>query len=251
MKKYKKMEFFECYMKAHEFLTVLKSSKSAIFTVNDAARILKKNSGYSRLYLHRLKNRKMLFEVERGKYTLYNHPFVVASNMIFPAYVSFLAALSYHGLTTQAPRQLHVVSLRARNPLAYRGAMIRFVSFSPKRFFGYKREGLGGSFAFVAEPEKAIVDSLFMPRYCPISESFGAIASKKISAELIASYGLRMGSGVVAKRLGYMLDAAGLGDHHTLRATQSNRMDPLNPNLPLRGERNRKWKLIINERLEA
>lgn len=238
-------------MNAREFLDILKSSKAAIFTVNDAARILKKSPEYSRLYLHRLKSRKLLFEVERGKYTLSTHPFVVASNMVFPAYLSFLAALSHHGLTTQMPRVLHVVSLKARTPLTYGGARARFVCFSQKRFFGYKREGMGDSFAFIAEPEKAIVDSLFMPRYCPISESFSAIKTGKISAGLMTGYGLRMGSGVVAKRLGYMLEAAGLGDHPALRANQSRRMDALNPNMPLRGERNRKWNLIINERLEA
>jgi len=238
-------------MKAHEFLEILKSSSTSIFTVNDAARILKKSPAYSRLYLHRLKSSKLIFEVERGKYTLSTNPFIVASNIIFPAYVSFLAALSYHKLTTQMPTVLHVVSLKARTPSTYGGARMRFVCFSQKRFFGYNREKMGDSFAFMAEPEKAIIDSLFMPRYCPISESFGAIKTANISTGVITDYGLRMDSGVVAKRLGYMLEAAGLGDHPALRANQSKRMDALNPNLPLRGERNHKWNLIINERLEA
>lgn len=237
-------------MNAYEFLSILKSSKAAIFTVRDAARILKKSPAYSRLYLHRLKSKKMIFEVERGKYALSTNPFIVASNLIFPAYLSFLAALSHHGMTTQLPRGLYVVSLKARKPLAYGGAEARFVCFSPKRFFGYKRESMGDSFAFVAEPEKAIIDSLFLPRYCPISESFNAIRTGKISAGLAVSYGLRMDSSIVAKRLGYLLEAAGLGDHPALRANLSGRMDPLNPALPLRGEKNRKWNLVVNERIE-
>lgn len=238
-------------MNAQEFSRFIRNSRVAVFTVNDTARIIGKSPAYSRLYLHRLKSKNIVFEVERGKYTLSRHPFVVASNMAFPAYISFLAALSYHGLTTQMPRTLYVVSRKSRRPVEYGGAEVRFVRFAPKRFFGYTRESLGDGFAFIAEPEKAIVDSLFMPRYCPVSEAFSAISSGKISAEKIVGYGLRMESGTVAKRLGYMLEAAGLGDHPALREKVPARMDALNANLPFRGKHNQKWRLIVNEAVEV
>jgi len=60
----------------------------------------------------------------------------------------------------------------------------------------------------------------------------------------------KMNSIVVLKRLGYLLDLRGFGTYDELKDKLNDKFDLLNPLLPRTKEKNSKWKLIINQRLE-
>jgi predicted transcriptional regulator of viral defense system len=57
-----------------------------------------------------------------------------------------------------------------------------------------------------------------------------------------------MESLAVIKRLGYLLEISGI-DASEIKASFKN-YTLLNPNLPKKGDKNERWKLIINEVLE-
>jgi predicted transcriptional regulator of viral defense system len=122
------------------------------------------------------------------------------------------------------------------------------VKFKKFRFFGFKREILEGKFVFVAEIEKAIVDSLYLPKYCPTSETFFALRNANLNLEKLFKYAKRMNSLAVIKRLGYLLEVVGI-DASEIKTSFKN-YTLLNPSLPKKGAVNEKWKLIINEVLE-
>lgn len=133
-----------------------------VFNIRDIAAILDKDRNYAHVVAHRLKKRGAIKEVEKGKYSLEPNPFVVASWITWPSYISSWAALNYYKLTEQLPFTIHVVTTRKRKAktVAYRGAKIEFIKIKPTNFIGFKRINYGGKEVFIAEPEKAIVDSL-------------------------------------------------------------------------------------------
>ncbi len=235
-------------MKLLEFIRTLETYEKPVFTVNDVSKVIDADKKYSRIYLNRLKAKGVVEAVERDKYVLAGtHPYAAATNLVFPSYMSFLTALHYYRGTTQIPGIIYIASTRSKKSLALKGYSLEFIKLKKERFFGYTREKFQGKFIFVAEKEKLIVDSLFLPRYCPIDEIYTAIGDEKLSIGTLVEYGLRMDSVVTIKRLGYLLEKKGIDVYERLKLRLNRKYDLLNPLLPKKGEKDIKWRLIINE----
>lgn len=102
-------------------------------------------------------------QLRRGLYTLappYSrftpHPFLLANALVPGSYVSGISALAYYGLIPEyAPRTLSVTLSR---PSQWDNGFI-FQHLAPCFFFGYQSiEVAKEQFAFIAQPEKAILD---------------------------------------------------------------------------------------------
>jgi predicted transcriptional regulator of viral defense system len=102
-------------------------------------------------------------QLRRGLYTLappYNrvtpHPFLIANALVPGSYVSGISALAYYGLIPEyVSRTLSVTLTR---PSQWDGGFI-FQHLAARLFFGYQSvEVVKGQFAFIAKPEKAILD---------------------------------------------------------------------------------------------
>jgi len=90
------------------------------------------------------------------------HPFLVANRMVRPSYVSLQAALAYYGLIPDVTPVVTAVTTgrpgRWETPL---GAFI-FRHLQIDLFFGYRVLDLGDQQAFVATPEKALLDLVYL-----------------------------------------------------------------------------------------
>lgn len=235
-------------MKLLDFIRTLEAYEKPVFTVNDVSKVIDADKKYARVYLNRLKAKGVVEAVERDKYVLAGtHPYVAATNLVFPSYMSFLTALHYYRATTQIPRIIYIASTRSKKSLALKGYSLEFIKLKKERFFGYTREKFQGKFIFVAEKEKLIVDSLFLPQYCPVDEIYKAMGDEKLSIDTLVEYGLKMDSVVTIKRLGYLLEKKGIDVYERLKLRLNRKYDLLNPLLPKKGEKNKKWRLIINE----
>lgn len=233
-------------MKNIEFLRAIENAELGVFGITDVARIIAKDRAYASLFIKRLVDRELIVRLEKSKYALTGvDDSVVASNLVFPSYISFLSGLAYHKRTTQLPREIQVAASKSKKSLGYGSARIVFIKLKRERIFGYMREKSRTGFAFVGELEKVILDSLLLPGRCPISESYAAIRSG-IDEEKIVEYALRMDSAVLLKRLGYLLSLAGIRADG-LEKRISAKYEPLNPHLGSSGEKDARWKLIINE----
>lgn len=234
-------------MKTEEIIKELEKLKFPVFTLLDLTKLLNKDENYVKVFIHRLTNKKLL-RIEKNKYALKGtNPFLIATNLLFPSYLSFISAYSYYNLTTQLPRIYYVVTPKQKKEVRYGENLIKFVKFKSSRFFGFKKELLEGKFMFVAEIEKAIVDSLYLPRYCSVSETFSVLKNAELDEEKLLKYADRMNSSAVLQRLGVLLEI--LGIQLKLRRKFKNYI-LLNPTLPKRGEKNERWKVIINEAIE-
>jgi len=235
------------HMNARSFREILQRTGALVFTLKDAARVLGKPPAYARLFLSRLARRGEILRVERGKYCLPDaDELEVASNLVYPSYVSFLSALAFHRLTTQIPIQVQVACARQKKPIDFGGVRMEFIKLKKAALFGFRRFGN----AFVAEPEKAVVDGLYLPERLPISEAFYALKQEEMDIGKLCEHAERLGSQTVKRRLGFLLEKAGIRWNVRLKIGKATRYVLLNPFLGKEGRKNKKWMIVENEALE-
>jgi len=111
-----------------------------------------------------------LYRLRRGLYTLAPpfqkvkpHPFVIANHLVRGSYVSLESALAHYGLIPEGvPTTTSVTTGRPGQwdtPLG----RYTFRHIQPDLFFGYRRlEVSPGQWAFVACPEKALLDLAYL-----------------------------------------------------------------------------------------
>jgi len=239
-------------MQERTFLQAVNDLGLGTFTIQDIAKILGIEGSGLNIFSHRLAKRNVISRIERGKYRLVDIPDeVVSTNIVNPSYISFLWALSYHKLSSQMPSTRTIVTLRRHAPLTIGNSNVHFMVIQKMRFFGMARHKIRNVWEFVvAEPEKAIIDSLCYPAYCPITEVIDSIQTaaeeEMLDLERLVNYSLRMGSQAGAKRLGHLLDQVGIDLHVSLKSLVGGRYDPLDPHLPAKGKFDSRWHIIVN-----
>jgi len=162
-----------------------------VFNAGDIAGVLGKDKKYAYIVAHRLKKAGVIKEIEKGKYTMENDPFIVGSWIVWPSYISGWAALNYHKLTEQLPFTIHIVTTRKRKRKVIRfgNARIEFIMLKKEAFCGFQRVIYQGREIFIAEKEKAIVDAL-MAKKMSLSEATELIKSNpgKINRKKVFYY---------------------------------------------------------------
>lgn len=111
-----------------------------------------------------------IYQLRRGLYALAPpfqkarpHPFLVANRMVRPSYVSLQSALAFYGLIPDVvPATTGITTARPGRwdtPLD----LFTFRHVQADLFFGYRLADLGGGQqAFVATPEKALLDLVYL-----------------------------------------------------------------------------------------
>lgn len=209
-----------------------------IFTEKDVLKIIKTTKKYVRTLLSRLVKKGYIYRIERGKYSLYDDPLVFASHLIKPSYLSLWTALRYHNLTQQQPQTVYVMVKKPKKRIQLKNTTIQFIV--TKHFFGYKTERYRDFDLFVAEPEKAIIDSLLA--HLPLSYIIEAIELLDAPQKL-AWYAQKTKNHSLIKRLGYLLDKY-KGNSFGLSSKDYNYIH-LDYHQKKKGEKKRKWRIII------
>ena len=128
------------------------------------------NSIHVRRQLGRWVKASKVYQLRRGLYTLappYQqtkpHPFLIANQLVRPSYVSLQSALAYFGLIPEyVPVTTSVTSDRPHVFVTPLGKY-QFQRIKAERFFAFNLEDLGdGQNAYVAEPEKALLDLVYL-----------------------------------------------------------------------------------------
>ena len=91
----------------------------------------------------------------------------IAGKIYSPSYISLHTALSIYGIIPEAVTQITCVTSNRTTSYSNSFGQFYYQSVKPELFFGYKQEPVrrGGSY-LVAEPEKAIIDLLYLyPQY--------------------------------------------------------------------------------------
>jgi len=72
----------------------------------------------------------------------------------YPSYVSCASALSYHGLISQIPNNVFLMTLKRPKSIK------NLIYHKTKYFFGYDKVKINGVNTFIADKEKAFIDSI-------------------------------------------------------------------------------------------
>lgn len=223
--------------------------KYAVFGNKKVRELIGKDRAYTKLVVYRWKREGLIREIERDKYTVHGDPLLIASNLTWPSYISCWAALRHHDLTEQLPVTIHVVTTRSRKQreIAFGHARIVFIRTKPSYLFGFEKIRLGGLDVFMAEPEKALIDSALFRRV-----SFSEIAEmvrenfKSIDVGKLIDHLLKIGNSASAKRFGYLLERIGAGTRGKLGKFIGRSYTKLDYAMPAKGKKSEQWMVIDN-----
>lgn len=234
-------------MKTVEVLEALK--KYAVFDLNTFRHVIGKEHSYAKLLLHRMKKKGYIFEVQKNRYTLCKNPFLIASRIVWPSYISLWSALRYYNLTEQIPHDIWVVTTKKtrKKGIKYMNANILFIHTKPKYFFGFKKTISNNFETFIAEPEKALIDSMLF-RKISFSEIAFVIKNdyKNLNIKKLVGFALKTENKALIKRLGYLLEKLNMDYYLRLKKYIYPAYTPLEYNLFPEGKRVEKWKIIEN-----
>lgn len=111
-----------------------------------------------------------VYQLRRGLYALAPpfqqtkpHPFLIANQLVRPSYVSLQSALAFYGLIPEyVPLTTSITSDRPQELSTSLGSY-QFKRVRTDRFFAFYLEDLGeGQSAYLAEPEKALLDLVYL-----------------------------------------------------------------------------------------
>ena len=224
----------------------LRENKLDIFRTTDLSTLLGISKTETYNILKALKMKGTIQTVKNGVYTFKDvSEYTIGARLNWPSYVSFRSALNYHGLTDNTPRKITYASGRYHRETAD----YRYVALSAKRFFGYSSAGD----IPMADPEKAIIDSLLFPKHSGgIREIRQCLESgiDSMSIKKLVDYALRMDSKAVCRRLGFLLDGIGVEERELkkLRKNIGRGYELLDPSREKKNDFDKKWLLDINSK---
>jgi len=258
MKKHKIVVKSSISKSEFSILEAIRSSNLTIFSPKDIERLMgiEKKKCYQLVY--RMKQKGLISEIENGKYVIIvpsPGPDVmsIASHLVFPSYISFWTALSFHGFTEQLPLTIFIATPKRKPKIEYHGMQIRFVTLAPSRFFGYTEvDGI-----IMADKEKSLIDSLLFPRYAGGMIEVAKCLSnawQEINVKILIDYVLRMENKSLTKRIGYLIKALDLPIETSLVRRLKDNIGKgyslLDPSGPRKGEYDEEWLLRQNISIE-
>ncbi|ARD84735.1 hypothetical protein FAD_0835 [Ferroplasma acidiphilum] len=132
----------------------------SVYNVNEFANLIQKNNKVAIVYMNRLVRNNLATKPVNGKISFINDDFIMASQLIYPSYISTNSALLFHKLAQQVPGKVECVT--TINSINYNKLGISYHKIKPELFFGYKRYNYNNSYIFVANPDKAVFDGLYL-----------------------------------------------------------------------------------------
>lgn len=172
---------------------LLNKSTKLFLTLNDIANELSLNKESAKVTANRYTKSGSLIRIKRNFYLTESRfkelkeseIFQIANFIEVPSYISLTTALSYYGITTQQSQSvIESVSLKRTKTLTIKNIEFRFFKVKKSFYSGFNRTDK----FFVAEPDKAFADTLYLTAIGKYSLDFEAINFKKLNVNQINFY---------------------------------------------------------------
>jgi len=235
--------------------------KSKYTTIKDVMSLLNCSYSSAKNIIQRLVKKNWLESTSKGKYFLISadsgtegipptNPLLIGGLLVDPYYFSYSTANSFYGFTTQIPSTVYIATLKSRRNVTIRNTPYHFVKLSEYKFFGFNKVKVFDADVFMAEKEKAIVDSIDKVKYAGgISELIEILRNTidKINVDKTLDYASRMGSSSIIQRLGFLLESLEITfDAKRLLNLVGKTVTYLDPLGEKTGRYNAKWSIIQN-----
>jgi predicted transcriptional regulator of viral defense system len=253
-----------------EFLTTFSASGKRVFTYQQAADYWRSKVAATNM-LGRLVRKGWLQRLERGLYMIIpleagperlwsENALVLASSLISPGAVAYWSALRFWNMTEQIPRVQFIQTTKRKRNLTIQGVEFQFVYVAERYYFGISTRKIEDIPITVTDREKTVIDAASRPELSGgIIQLAQAMKSSvnSIDWEKLDRYLVQWGGGVVAKRLGYLVETLSLpipARDSTINHWQtmiSKGINQLEPGSGRTGPVITRWQLQINVPLES
>jgi len=253
-----------------EFLTTFSASGKRVFTYQQATDYMHSKVAATNT-LGRLVRKGGLQRRERGVYMsspleagperLWSeNALVLASNLTSPGAVAYWSALRFWNMTEQIPRVQFIQTTKRKRSLMIQGVEFQFIYVAERYFFGISTRKIEDLPIMVTDREKTIIDAASRPE---LSGGIIQLAQAMKSSinfvdwEKLDRYLDQWRGGVVAKRLGYLVETLSLpipDRVSTINHWQtmiSKGISQLEPGLIQSGPVVTRWQLQINVQIES
>ncbi|HAJ32984.1 MAG TPA: hypothetical protein DCK79_06390 [Candidatus Atribacteria bacterium] len=145
----------------------IKKINKLYFTYQDVAKILSISEDSARVLCSRYVKQKYLIRLKRNFYILKerwgsitpNQRFELANILQVPSYISLMTALSFYECTTQVQQKfIESISLYRTFTKGIEGIIFNYSKIKDDYYFGFSKKNN----IFIASPEKAFIDSLYL-----------------------------------------------------------------------------------------
>jgi len=174
-------------------LEKLTNIEKNLITNYDISKVLSISLESARVTASRYVKKGLLLRLKRELYILpqkFNYLkeedfFSIANILQTPSYISLTSALSYYNITTQQTQKyIESIGLRRTVSYAVNDVQFNFMRIKKNLYSGFERmENF-----FIAMPEKAIADSIYLSALGKYNADFDAIDFDKISAKKVSAF---------------------------------------------------------------
>jgi len=154
-------------MRKRSIMTFIKALDRPVFTTHEISALSGKSSSAVTQALNFLQKEGLILKICRGIWVETGHkhlsPYTVIPFLLprHRAYVSFISALHLHGMIEQIPQEITLASTAHTKKIVTGIGAFSIHRITPLFFKGFGWYKGTGSF-LIAEPEKALVDSLYL-----------------------------------------------------------------------------------------
>lgn len=143
----------------------VRQSGLTLFSPQDLRHLLRGSEVSLRFLLTRAGKRGDVLKLRRELYALPDRlpsEMEIANALLRPSYVSFQYALAYYHLIPESVYEVTSATTRATRRFDVLGRVFVYRHVKPTAFTGYRPQKVHGRTVWIAEPEKALVDSLYL-----------------------------------------------------------------------------------------
>lgn len=137
----------------------------ALFSPQDLRHLLRGSETSLRFLLTRAHKRGDVVKLRRELYALSDRrpsDLEVANALLKPSYISFQYALAYYHLIPEVVFEITSATTRTTRRFETLDTVFTYRHLKTPAFSGYRPEVVDGRVILIAEPEKALVDSLYL-----------------------------------------------------------------------------------------
>ncbi len=236
------------------------------FTLADAQEITGLSSHLASSLLHKAVRRGLFSRLKRGVFVVVppelgsasgyaGDPYLTAKMLAgdTPCFISHGSAMEIHRMVTQPQLAVFASSSKRLRNRTLQGTEFRFVYVQPEHYFGTMKHWVTKQESVeVSDLERTVIDGLRQPEYCGgVTEAAKGLWMRyqDMQAKKLVDYALRMATGAVIRRLGYLLELYRVAPERELarlRDALTETYAPLDPMLPGEGTHLRRWRLQLN-----
>lgn len=144
---------------------MLRNKGFSLFTPKEFERLFDVSRPATQKFIHTYTEKNFFTKVRNGLYSLTEkrpNLYYTANRIYAPSYVSLETALSYYGIIPESVYGVTSVTTKARREFEALGISFSYTRIKKDAFRGYTTQKEDGKTFFIAEPEKALADYLYL-----------------------------------------------------------------------------------------